>query len=183
MMRALAYTGMVSFMLFTFVLQGTPPRTDDPHAIPTQDDTVIGCEGIADYQQALYASLNDHEAFSDYWVNGPRETAEIQQMDTVEVEAIIDDGNALLDELRAMDVPNAYIPAHEGILVLFEHQVRTLTFLTVDASDVPSQEEWERGLALILNGELSTANACPDEIEEAGGFIFFPPDDIQDALS
>jgi hypothetical protein len=183
MMRALAYTGMVSFMLLTVALQGTPPRTDDPHATPTEDDTVIGCEGIPDYRQALYGSLNDHETFSDYWVNGSRETSDIQQMDAADVEAIIDDGNALLDDLGAMDVPDAYGPAHEGILVLFEHQVRTLTFLTVDASDVPSQEEWERGLALILNGELRTANACPDEVDAAGGFIFFPPDDIEDVLS
>jgi hypothetical protein len=181
-MRAFAFSSLASILMLGLALQtATPPRHENPHAFPsTESETTVDCGGVVEYTETLFATISDHAEFSEYWRNGDYST--IQQQDPEDIQDIVDDGNALLEEMETMDVPETYKPGHAGIMELFGYDIGYITFMGIDASTVPNGETWDRGLALVLEGELGTSTACPDEIEEVGGFIFFPIDDLEDAL-
>lgn len=174
-------TGLALMMLLGVVFQAaTPPRGDDPHRMPSSSQETIGCDGIRDYTDDLLATLRKHDAFAAFWTNPDYDS--IQQMDRDEVEAIIDDGNALLEDLGALAVPDVYQKGNEGIMLLIGSDVDYVTFLGVDASTVPDSDQATHGIALILEGELLAAKTCPDEVDEVGGYVFYRIDDLENAL-
>ena len=181
-MRGIALTSLATIVMLTLALQpATPTREEDPHAVPNESQTTTsGCAAIVEYTETLFATIDDHGEFSDFWLNGDYGT--VQQQDRDDIRAIVEDGQALLEDLEELDVPEVYQRGNDGIIVLFGYDIGYITFLGIDASTVPDLETWDRGLALVLAGELGAANKCPDEIDEVGGYIFFPIDDLEDAL-
>jgi hypothetical protein len=182
MIRGVVFSGLATLMLLGITLQAaTPPRSDDPHASPGSSlETSSGCDEVVEYGELLFSMLSDHEEFAEYWSNGNPD--DLQSEDVDDVQAIVDDGQALLDEMQEVVVPELYVSGHEGIMLLYGYDVNTAAFFGVDTSEVPDFDQWNRGLALILAGELSIAKACPDEVEEVGGYIFIPVDVLEDIL-
>jgi hypothetical protein len=180
-MRGIALSSLASIVMLSLALQtATPPHDEDPHAVPNESQTTDECAAIIEYTETLFATIDDHGVFSDFWLNGDFDT--VQQQDRDDIRAIVEDGQALLEDLEKLDVPDVYQRGNDGIIVLFGYDIGYITFLGIDASTVPDLETWDRGLALVLAGELGAANKCPDEIEEVGGYIFFPIDELEDAL-
>jgi hypothetical protein len=181
MFGGVALSGIVSLLLLSFVAQtATPPRTEDPHSLPTSTEQVAGCDGVVEYADVLFATLDEHQTFGNFWSSGDYDG--IQAQDQADVQAIIDDGSAFLDELEAMDVPELYSSGHEGLSLLFDADLDYVIFLGIDGSTVPDIGQWDRGLALLLDGEITLFDTCPDEVEELGGYLFFPINVIEDAL-
>lgn len=178
MIGGVALSGLASALVLGFMLQtGTPPRTDDPHADPEAVNATGSCEDLATYVEALFTTIEEHEAFFDFWIAPDYDG--IQQMDRADIEAIVDDGTALIADLDAMVVPAPYGPGHEGILLVFDADIDYVAFLGLDASTVPDLDQREQGFARILQGELTVANACPDELEEIGDYVFFDPVNLE----
>lgn len=178
MIGGIALSGLASAVVLGFMLQtGTPPRDEDPHADPKPVTATGTCEDLPEYVETLFTTIEEHETFADFWIAPDYDG--IQQMDQDDIEALVDDGTTLLADLEAMDVPAPYGPGHEGILLIFDSDVDYVTFLGLDASTVPDLGQWERGMALLLQGELTIANACPDELGQVGNFVFYDPEMIE----
>lgn len=178
MIGGVALSGLASVLVLGFMLQtATPPRTTDPHTGPEPSVAEGGCDTLVAYVDALFTTIEEHGTFSNFWVAPDYDG--IQQMDQADIEAIVDDGRALLDDLDAMDVPAPYEPGHEGIQLVFGSDIDYVAFLGLDASTVPDLDQWERGIALILQGELTVAKACPDKMAEVGDFVFYDPADLE----
>ena len=181
MIGGIALPGLASILVLSLALQTTtPPRTENPHADPETTEQTAGCDGVVEYADMLFTTFGAHELFADFWANG--QTIAIQQEDRAVIQEIVDDGRALLDELDVMTVPELYSSGHEGVMLLFDSEVDYVSFLGIDATTVPDLDQWNRGLALLLDGEISLFDSCPDEVEELGGYLFFPIDVIEDAL-
>ncbi|MGI8962968.1 MAG: hypothetical protein ACR2GI_00515 [Thermomicrobiales bacterium] len=181
MIGGVALSGLASILVLSFSLQtAPPPRTEDPHVVPGTTRQVEECEGVVEYADVLFTTFDEHETFGDFWSNGDYDG--IQEQDPDDVQAIVDDGLAFLEELDAMEVPALYSSGHEGLTLLFDADLDYVTFLGIDGSTVPDIGQWDRGLALLLDGEITLADACPDEVEALGGYLFFPIDVIEDAL-
>ncbi len=103
-------------------------------------------------------------------------------MDIDEATSILEDGQALVAGLTDLDVPEVYAQANEGIVAYFQFQVDYLTFIVVDTSSPPDLDLAQQSLVLMYEGEIATADACPDEVDEAGGYIWVDPDDLADAV-
>lgn len=179
MIHGFGLSGLASILLLGVLLQtGTPPRADDPHADEVPTTATGTCEDLGDYVQTLFTTIEEHETFSDFWIAPDYDS--IQQMDRAEVEAIVDDGETLLDDLAALTVPAAYGPGHDGIQIIFKADIDYVAFLGLDASSVPDLYARERGFARLLQGELMIAKACPEELAEIGDFVFiFDPDELE----
>ena len=179
MIHGIGLSGLVSILVLSSTLQpATPPRTDDPHTDPdTSTSTSEGCEGVVDYVDELFATLDAHPAFGGFWVAPDYDG--IQQMDRSDIEEIVDDGAALIEDLDAMSVPTPYAAGHDGLTQLFKADIDYVAFLGIDASTVPNFDQRERALALVLRGELTVAKACPEELSEVGDYVFYSPEDLE----
>jgi hypothetical protein len=178
MIHGFGLSSLASILILGVMFQtGTPPRGGDPHADPNAASASGTCDDLVDYVETLFETLEEHDTFSDFWVAPDYDS--VQQMDRADVEAIVDDGEALLDDLTGLTVPASYGAGHEGIQVILGFDVGYVRFLGIDASSPPDLDEWDRGMALILQGELTTANACPEEIAEIGNFVFYDPEDLE----
>ncbi len=178
MIHGFGLSGLASVLVLGLMLQtATPPRTADPHADPDLTTASGGCEDLVTYVETLFTTLDEHSTFADFWVTPDYDG--IQQMDRAEVEAIVDDGRALIDDMDAMDVPEPYATGHDGLALLFDADIDYVAFLGLDASTVPDLDQTERGFALILRGELTVAKACPDELADIGDYVFYDPADLE----
>ncbi len=178
MIHGIGLSGLASILVLGILLQsGAPPRTGDPHADPDASVASGGCEDLVAYVETLFETLDEHPTFGEFWFAPDYDG--IQQMERSDVEAIVDDGRALIDDMEAMAVPEPYLPGHEGIQLIFGADVDYVVFLGIDASSPPTPDERDHAFARLLQGELTVANACPDELEEVGGYIFFNPVDIE----
>jgi hypothetical protein len=178
MIQGFGLSGMASVLVLGFLLQtGTPPRTNDPHADPEEGIASVGCDGLVTYVETLFTTLDEHSTFTDFWVAPDYDG--IQQMDRDEVQAIVDDGTALLADLDAMEVPESYEPGHEGLHLILDSDLDFVTFLGLDSSIVPALDQWEGGMARILQGELMTAKACPEELAAVGAYVFYDPASLE----
>lgn len=174
MIQGFGLSGLAAVLVLGFMLQtGTPPRPEDPEAGTASQ----GCDGLADYVETLFTTLDEHPTFIEFWVAPDYDG--IQQMDRDEVQGIVDDGAALLAELDAMEVPESYAPGHEGLHLVLGSDLAFVTFLGVDSSVVPALDQWESGMARILQGELLTAKSCPEELAEVGDYVFYDPASLE----
>lgn len=173
MIHGIGLSGLVSVLVLSFMLQtATPPRNDEPHTSP-DPSTSEGCDNLVAYVDELFTTLDDHPAFGEFWVAPDYDG--IQQMDRADVEEIVDDGRALIEDMEAMEVPEPYAAGHDGLTQLFAADIDYVEFLGIDASTVPNLDQRERALALVLRGELTIAKFCPDELAEVGDYVFFDP--------
>jgi hypothetical protein len=139
------------------------------------------CDGLLSYQEDLFAAFDDHETFVEYWTSSLGRDARDLSVD--DATGIVEDGEALLADLAGLDVPNVYAVAAEGITSYFQFQVDYLTFIAIDTSMAPDITVAQESLVQMYEGEVATADACPDEVEEAGGYIWVDPDTLADVAS
>ena len=181
MLRGMALMSLVPVLMLGIAFPiDAARRGDSAEGTSKRPESTISCEGVVEYTDVLFTTIEEHGDYSDFWINGDYDT--IQQQDQGEIQNLVDDGRALLADLEVLEVPGVYQSGHRGIMLLFDNDVDTIEFLGVDAYTVPDFDQWDRGLALILEGEKLVANECPDETEEVGGFIFFSIETLEDAL-
>jgi hypothetical protein len=154
-----------------------PPVPDDLRPSPTASSS---CAEIASYQTDLFGVFGDHEVFMEAWTDTPER--EIRRLGHDEFVEIIDDGELLLEDLGAVTAPEVYAEGHEGIIARLAFEVDYFVFVGIDSSTAPSLGAVQDSLQQIYNGEVAAAEACPDEIEEAGGFIFIDPETLADVV-
>lgn len=181
MIGGFALPGLASVLVLSFTLQTTtPPRTENPHDVPAPTEQTAGCDGVLEYADLLFTTFSAHEEFADFWSNGDPDALQLQDREVLQ--GIVDDGRTLLDELDVMETPELYALGHEGLMLLFDSEIEWVYFEGIDATAVPDFDQWNRGLALLLDGEIALLESCPDEVEELGGHLFFPIDVIEEAL-
>lgn len=174
----LATAVLLATSLHTGQSGGDIPQPDRDSLQPPESST--SCDGLLDHQEALFAVFADHGDFVDYWTSATARDA--RGMDIDEATSILEDGQALVAGLTDLDVPEVYAQANEGIVAYFQFQVDYLTFIVVDTSSPPDLDLAQQSLVLMYEGEIATADACPDEVDEAGGYIWVDPDDLADAV-
>lgn len=136
-----------------------------------------GCELIDGYVRSLFTIIDDSGAFADFFFSDA-EWGDVSAEFAGDVRA---DGDEMLADLRALDVPGAYAEGHEGILAFFELQIEFAHFYGIDTSVVPDLNAQTDAFTGIDAGEIAIAEACPDEIDEVGGYILLPPaEDLTD---
>lgn len=182
-MRGIVMSGLATVVILSLTMQPATPSPDDGSGgFPKEPHTTTAsCDDLTRYTEDFYAILEDHSTYTDFWNSGDYDT--IQQQDRADIQDIVDDGQAMLEDIEDLDVPEMYAPGQDGILMYFGSDVDYISFLGIDASVVPNFDEFDTSLAFILHGEILAAKTCPDEVEEAGGYIFLPIDDLEDALS
>lgn len=154
-----------------FALQGAALRpADDLHRNQGQSPE---CALLADYVDAFNLAIEDHPDYFEFFVNGDLDT--VPGMDAAELEALVADGDELLAEMDALEVPGTYRIGHGGFRLLFSSVRDYVYFLGLDTSTVPNVFAYERGLRLIYEGELQAAAQCPAEVEETGGYVHYDP--------
>ena len=182
MARVLLATLLASSLLV--VLQpATPPATPefDPHEIPADPEELEdSCRLLLSYQEELHATLDGHGRFMAFWNTG--RSADIQEMDGDELQEIIDDGRAMIEDLQALDPPAVYVDGHQGIIDRFDFEIDYVAFLGIDTSVAPSINRVDAALQLLYDGETLAAETCPEEVDDAGGFIFVDPADLKDSV-
>lgn len=183
-MRGVVLPILASIAFLGLALQpATPPRDSDPHATPAPGAPVgPGCDLVVAYAEGLFGLLSSHEPYFDYFVSGDRNKIQAQGREANE--EIVEEGRALLEEMAQLEPPGAYRAGHEGIRLLFDYDVDMVHFMGIDATDAPApdQEQRDRSFALLLEGELMVAKACPDEIEEIGGQVFLPVETLEEIV-
>lgn len=138
--------------------------------------TFQGCEGVVDYSTGMNARIDDAGAFTEFLVSDD-DPAEI---DPADAEDVVAEGTAMLEDLAAMPVPESYLPAHEGTLLFLQYVLDLASFYGVDSSSVPNVNSYDIAMAQIYDGETALATECPDEVDEAGGYIMFDPATLED---
>ena len=180
MIRTIAVTSLAMMMSLGVFRQESSPVPDDGGKFGGDNAaSTVGCEGIADYQADLFDLFAEHELFADFW-SSPSDTGDLQSQDIDELQATVDDGRAMIEDMNALDVPESYAKGHEGIMLLFDSELDVATFLGIDASEPIDYDQYDRGLALIFAGELLTTKVCPDEMDEVGGYIFFTLESLEE---
>lgn len=155
-------------------LQGAVLRPEwDPHRVQGQ---APGCDGLRDYVDAFNGAIEDHSDYFEFFVSGDLDA--VPSMDAEELEALVADGDALLAAMDDLDVPGTYRVGHAGFRLLFSSVRDYVYFLGLDTSTVPNLFAYDRGLQLIYEGELQAAAQCPDQVEEAGGYVQYDPDTL-----
>ena len=138
-----------------------------------------GCEGVVDYYRDLNRAIFRADTFFDFLAD---ESATFDDLSEREARDIVDSGEELIEDLEAMDAPAAYAEGHEGIIALMQINVDFVSFYSLDSSSVPNLNDFDAALEQIYRGEVALAEACPDEVEEVGGYIFEDPAVLEDEL-
>lgn len=175
--------GVVLSMLMILVtgqlaLQGTIHRPEED--LHREQGQSPGCEGLADYVDEFNAVIDNHAEYFDFFLNGDLDT--VSSMDPADLEALVADGDELLNAMDELDVPGTYRIGHTGFRLLFSSVRDYIFFLGLDTSTVPNLFAYDRGLQLIYEGELQAAAQCPDEVEEVGGYVHYDPATLGPAL-
>ena len=151
-------------------------RTDrDPHY---HEGQAPRCAELPGFVDDFNAALEDHPTFTDFVFTGDFDT--LQALDTAEVDVLLEDGEAALDDLAALDVPPAYADGFAGLTLLFSVNRDFVNFLARDTSAIPEVFAFDRAIAYIYNGEREVVQKCPGEVEELGGYIFIDPATLED---
>jgi hypothetical protein len=154
-----------------------PHSGDDASPSATAEATAIpaGCELVEPYTNALYQTIEDSGAFADFYYS----FVDFGDLSVDDAQEIIADGDAMIADLEALDVPPPYAKAHEHILVFLQINIDMARFYGIDTSVVPDIAAYESALATITEGETALAQACPDEVEAVGGYIMIDPGELE----
>jgi len=182
MIRVLAVTVLALSISLGAIRQDATPTPDDSSlklglATPT---AAVGCEGLEDYSRELLAIDNRHSRFINAVYND--DEYYMQSLSDEEAQAVVDDGQALLDDLNALAVPESYAKGQQGIVMLEQYNLEGVVFLGVDASKSIDYDAGIKAFALILEGETLTAKACPEEVKAIGGYVYIDIDTLNTIL-
>lgn len=150
-------------------------RSAEPDASGTPV-TVSACAGVDQYLDDLDAVLADEGPFVDFIFS----TVEFQDLSRSEAEEIIADGDEVIVAMNEIDVPEPYIPGHEGIVLFLQNMIDFTRFYGLDSSSVPDVLAYDEAMLGIYQGEMALAGACPDEVEQNGGYVFMDPETLED---
>jgi hypothetical protein len=183
MSRAILATILAS-SLIALLQTSTPPAIPgfDPHDIPPDAEVLRdSCRLLIPYREDLGATLDRHGRFMVFWNTGT--DSDLRDMDDDEIQDIIDDGLAMIEDLESLDPPAVYADGHQGIIDRFGFEIDYIRFLGIDASIAPNINRVNASLQLLYDGETLAATTCPEEVDDAGGYIFVDPDDLADSVS
>lgn len=135
-----------------------------------------GCDIVEAYYDDLWSAIEDSSAFIHFLVSD-HQFGDLSRSDA---EAVIAEGENLITEINALDVPGAYTVGHEGIILFFQLNTDLARFYAIDSSIVPDLDALENSGAMILEGEVAIAESCPQEVETVGGYIMFDPGENTD---
>jgi hypothetical protein len=168
--------------------QGAPPRPDSHGApggspVPTASTPVAsgdpGCDQVGNYYRDLSRALLRAKDFFDFLGD---DTIDVGDLTPEEGEKIVASGEALIDDLEELEAPGAYAGANTGIIQLMQVNVDLATFYAIDTSTVPDIAAYDEALVQIHDGEIALADACPDEVDDIGGYVFSDPREIEEDL-
>lgn len=169
-------TAAIAMMIaFSVLAPGATARPDgDPHY---REGRAPRCGELVPFVQGFNAVFEDHPTFTEFVFTG--DVRAVQTLPSAEVDALLGDGQAMLDELAVLDVPPAYADGFTGVTLLFSVNRDFVNFLARDTSTVPEIFATDRAIAYIYHGEVEVAQKCPAEVEELGGYIFIDPANLE----
>lgn len=151
--------------------QGSVQVPDQSAATAVASPADAGCGLVVPYTHDLFAAIENSGAFADFFTSD----AGVGDISASEAETIIRDGEALIESLKDLNVPPAYADAHAGILTVLQFRVDTARFFGLDTSKVPDIAGQDRAFNQIEAGETALAQACPEQVEQVGGYILINP--------
>lgn len=105
---------------------------------------------------------------------------DFEDVSASQAEEIIEDGNDVIASMNELDVPAPYQPGHDGIVLFMQTIIDYTRFYALDTSSVPDIVAYDNAMTGIYQGEVAIAEACPDEVEDIGGFVFIDPATLED---
>ncbi len=183
MIRILAVTILAMSISLGAIRQDATPTPDDKSskfAFATPAATV-GCEGLEAYATQLLALDKEHSLFLNAAYN--KNDYYMQTLSDQDAQAVADDGQALLDGLNVLAVPESYAKGQQGIVMLQQFNLDAVIFLGIDASKSINYDAATQAFALILEGETATAKACPKEVKAIGGYVYIDIDTLNGILN
>lgn len=170
-----AIAAMIAISVVAPVAAARPDR--DPHY---HEGRAPRCAELPGFVDGFNAALEDHPTFTEFVFAPDFDT--LQTADPADIDALLDDGQAALDDLAALDVPPAYADGFAGLTLLFSVNRDFINFLARDTSAIPEVFAFDRAIAYIYNGEREVVQKCPAEVEKLGGYIFVDPADLEDEV-
>jgi hypothetical protein len=146
----------------------------DPHF---HEGRAPRCAGLSPFVDGFNAALEAHPTFTNFVFTGDFDT--VQSLDSAEIDELLEDGQATLDELDALDVPPAYADGFAGLDLLFTVNHEFVNFLARDTSATPEVFAFDRAIRFLYYGEIEVADKCPAEVEALGGFVFIDPASLE----
>lgn len=174
-MRRGVTAAIAAMIAFSVLAPAAGARPDgDPHY---REGRAPHCGDLVPFAQGFNATFAAHPTFTQFVFTS--DVRAVQSMPPDEVDALLEDGQAMLDELEALDVPPAYADGYTGVTLLFSVNRDFVNFLARDTSTVPEIFATDRAIAYIYHGEVEVAQKCPAEVEELGGFVFIDPINLE----
>lgn len=165
-----AITAMIAIIVMAPVVAARPDR--DPHFL---EGRAPRCADLPGFVESFNATLEAHPTFTEFVFTGDIDTDTVQTLPPADVDALLEDGQATLDDFAELDVPPAYADGFTGLTLLFSVNRDFVNFLARDTSAIPEIFAFDRAIAYIYNGEREVIQKCPAEVEELGGYIFINP--------
>jgi hypothetical protein len=167
-----AITVLIAFSMLAPLAAARPDRDLHYH-----EGRAPHCAELPAFVDDFNAALDDHPTFASFVFTGDLDT--VQTMDPADVDVLLEEGQATLDAVAALDVPPAYADGFTGLTLLFSVNRDFVNFLARDTSAIPEIFAYDRAIAYIYNGELEAAQKCPAEVEELGGYILIDPANLE----
>lgn len=168
-----AITAMIAITVAAPAMAARPDR--DPHYL---EGRAPRCADLPGFVDKFNAVLEEHPTFTEFVFTGDLDT--VQTLSTADVDTLLEDGQATLDDLAALDVPPAYADGFTGLNLLFSVNRDFVNFLARDTSAIPEIFAFDRAIAFIYNGEREVVQKCRAEVEELGGYIFIDPATLEE---
>ncbi|MDQ3541484.1 MAG: hypothetical protein M3440_12435 [Chloroflexota bacterium] len=174
-MRRGVQAAITAMIAITVVAPAAARPDRDPHYLEGRAPRCADLPGfVADFNAALEA----HPTFTEFVFTGDLGT--VQTLPSADVDALLEEGQATLDDLAALDVPPAYADGFTGLNLLFSVNRDFVNFLARDTSAIPEIFAFDRAIAYIYNGEREVVQKCPGEVEDLGGYIFIDPATLEE---
>ncbi|MGB3329046.1 MAG: hypothetical protein WBA46_08845 [Thermomicrobiales bacterium] len=170
-------------------------QTDIPHPPqfgPTPTPTADGggggggggessatCAAIPSYYRELNRAFMAADVLGTFLSDG----ANYEELTAKTAAPIVEDADTLIQKIEALDVPAVYADGNKGIAMLIGLIRDQVAFYGLDSTRVPKVTVAEEAYQLIYDGETATAEACPREIDDVGGYIFIDPATIKDQVN
>lgn len=143
---------------------------------PLASGEALGCDDLDAYIDELEDILDSPGPFMEFVYSD----LGFEELSSREARQIIEDGEAIVAELGEMDVPEPYQPGHDGIIGFLQVIIDYARFYSVDSSQVPDILAYDHAMMAIYDGEVAIAEACPDAVDDIGGYVFFDPATLED---
>jgi hypothetical protein len=153
---------------------GPTPESTEPE--PTPETSSPACSGLSDYYRDLNKAFMGADALNAFLDGG----ANYEELSAREAKPIVADADTLIEQIEGLDVPKVYADGNKGIALLIGFIRDQVSFYGLDSTKVPRFSVVDEAYQLLYDGETATAEACPTEIADFGGFIFIDPATIKD---